>query len=211
MLNKIAISGGIACGKSTFLTILASLVGEDNVVSCDDIVARLYTDASVQHEILLLMKEYQPNISEFSKENIKRLMHIPAFKKSLEGYVHPLVRQNVESSKALFVEVPLLFETGTHTHYYESWVVACEPDIQIQRLMSRNNISRLEAQRWIDMQMPLCKKIIKADRVFFNNQTDVRSLKIDLWGTLYILEESWGRRLLLPKQKLTDIVNHPIQ
>ena len=170
--QKIGISGGIACGKSTFLTLLAKHFGKENVISADEIVTELYEDEFITNPIVIMMKKYNPDIDfPFSKDQIKSLIGNKDFKKEIEHYVHPLVNLRIANSTALFVENPLLFETGQYLRYYESWLVACDPEIQIQRLMERNKYDKETALKWISMQMPLQEKIEKADRVFYNNDT----------------------------------------
>lgn len=170
--HKIAISGNICCGKSTFLALLAKHFGKENVISADEIVTKLYENEFITNPIVMMMKKYNPDIDfPFSKDQIKSLIGNKEFKKEIEHYVHPLVNLRISNSTALFVENPLLFETGQYLRYYESWLVACDPEIQIKRLMERNKYDEETALKWISMQMPLQEKIEKADRVFYNNDT----------------------------------------
>ncbi len=169
MVNKIAIAGGIACGKTTFLNLLGEKVGKENILSIDDIVTELYEFQEVKDYIVTLMMCYNSNITAFSKNNIKNLMHIPDFKREIEGYVHPMVKKEISKSNAFFLEHPLLFEIGQNKDYLQSWLIACDPEIQIQRLIKRNNYDEFTAKKWINFQIPMAEKILKADKVFFNN------------------------------------------
>jgi dephospho-CoA kinase len=48
-------------------------------------------------------------------------------------------------------------------------VVACAPEIQQQRLISRMHLTPPAALAMIDSQMPLSEKISRADHVVWNN------------------------------------------
>ena len=47
--------------------------------------------------------------------------------------------------------------------------VACDKDIQVKRIMARNNISKEETEKIIASQMPIEEKIRLADFVIYNN------------------------------------------
>jgi dephospho-CoA kinase len=62
-------------------------------------------------------------------------------------------------------EVPLLFEVGVDKRVDKTIVVTANRNIQIARLKKRNGLSGAEAIRRIRSQMPLAKKIQRADHV----------------------------------------------
>jgi dephospho-CoA kinase len=62
-------------------------------------------------------------------------------------------------------EVPLLFEAGVDKRVDQTIVVTADRKTQISRLKKRNGLSRTEALRRISNQMPLAKKIQRADHV----------------------------------------------
>jgi dephospho-CoA kinase len=51
------------------------------------------------------------------------------------------------------IDAALMIESGGYQRFDKLIVVHCRPDIQIQRLMSRNNFSREEAEKRISAQM----------------------------------------------------------
>jgi dephospho-CoA kinase len=97
----------------------------------------------------------------------------------LERIIHPrvsreqarLTRQAARNnSKAVVIyDVPLLFEAGIDQRVDYVIVVAADRETQIARLKKRNNLSRAEAIRRIGNQMPLAKKIQRADHVLNGN------------------------------------------
>jgi dephospho-CoA kinase len=61
--------------------------------------------------------------------------------------------------------VPLLFEVGIDKRVDKTIVVTADRKTQIARLMKRNGLSRAEAIRRVTSQMPLAKKIERADHM----------------------------------------------
>ena len=120
----------------------------------------------------------------------------PPEKLWLEQQIHPFVRQCLEADitraaltpelnpelnpalvppSTLVLVVPLLIEAQMTDLVTEVWVVACEPEQQLARLIDRDGLSRAEAQARIDSQMPIAQKIPLAD-VVIHNTTDLTSL-----------------------------------
>jgi dephospho-CoA kinase len=58
----------------------------------------------------------------------------------------------------------------------EVWVVTCNPEQQLQRLQTRNQLSFDQAQDRIRSQMPLSEKIKIAD-VVLDNSSDLATLQ----------------------------------
>lgn len=83
----------------------------------------------------------------------------------LEQLVHPLVRQRFEAELTALAEapvvvlvIPLLFEAGLEALCSEIWLVDCEPDQQLQRLMVRDGLSEADARCRLAAQWPLQRK-----------------------------------------------------
>ena len=95
--------------------------------------------------------------------------------RQLEKIIHPLVAREQQRlvrriSKrnhhtVVIYEVPLLFEAGVDKRVDKIIVVTADRDTQIARLKKRNGFSRAEAIQRIRNQMPLAKKIQRADHV----------------------------------------------
>jgi dephospho-CoA kinase len=93
----------------------------------------------------------------------------------LERIVHPRVAREQQrlmrriaarSPGAVVVyEVPLLFESGAHKRVDKIVVVTADRETQITRLKRRNGLTRAEALRRITNQMPLARKVRRADVV----------------------------------------------
>jgi dephospho-CoA kinase len=71
--------------------------------------------------------------------------------------------------------IPLLLEAKLTHLVTEIWVVSCSFEQQIQRLTTRNNLSREQAIARINNQMPLAEKIALAD-IVLDNSGDLEAL-----------------------------------
>lgn len=93
----------------------------------------------------------------------------------LEALVHPLVRQRfavelerLRQAPAVALMVPLLFEAGLEHLCSEVWLVDCDDDQQLRRLMRRDQLGEAEARARIAAQWPLARKRPLADVVIDN-------------------------------------------
>lgn len=96
-----------------------------------------------------------------------------AKRKLLNSILHPFIitaqdeqlrKWEREDSRAIaVVDAALMIESGGYSRFDKLIVVHCLPEIQIQRLMARNAISREEAERRIAAQMPQDEKKRYAD------------------------------------------------
>jgi len=99
----------------------------------------------------------------------------PEERRWLEALVHPLVRQRIEAELTALAEapvvvlvIPLLFEVGLEGLCSEIWLVDCEPEQQLQRLMARDGLSDADARARLNAQWPLARKRPLADVVIDN-------------------------------------------
>ena len=111
---NVAITGKIASGKSTLMTIFKQEGYE--VLSSDEIVKDLYKKSEVTNAIEKLLK-IKFSGDEVDKNQLREhLLLNPKDKKKLEKYVHSLVLKEIKNflanskSPIRVVEVPLLFE-----------------------------------------------------------------------------------------------------
>ncbi|CEF67312.1 Dephospho-CoA kinase [Strongyloides ratti] len=99
-------------------------------------------------------------------------------RKLLNSITHPSIRKKIiwEIIKAFFkghqfliLDIPLLFESGMARFVQKIVVVSCDSEIQANRLMKRDNITRIEATNKINAQMPLKLKKERANFIIDNN------------------------------------------
>jgi dephospho-CoA kinase len=61
------------------------------------------------------------------------------------------------------IDAALMIESGGHKRFDKLIVVHCQPEIQVERLMKRNKLSRDEAELRVKSQMPQAEKRKYAD------------------------------------------------
>jgi dephospho-CoA kinase len=93
---------------------------------------------------------------------LERIIH-PRVAREQQRLVRRIAKRNPHT--VVIYEVPLLFEAGVDKRVDTTIVVTADRDTQIERLKKRNGFSRAEAIRRIRSQMPLAKKIQRADQV----------------------------------------------
>ena len=100
--------------------------------------------------------------------------------KKLNELTHPLVHQEIKQQMARYranqeklvvIDVPLLFESGFESLCNGVLVISITPELQIERLMKRNDFTKKEAIARINNQMPLSEKEKRATYVVANTGT----------------------------------------
>ena len=170
----IALTGGIATGKSTVASLLA--LNGMRVIDAD----------SISHKILDSSYEWvSENFGESfvnnSKVNRNKLGDLVFSniekKKMLEDFLHPKIRLEIEKQSIkqdsfkfpYLIDIPLFFENKAYD-IKESVVVYTPSDIQLERFMKRNGYSKEESLRRIASQMPIDEKKLKATWLIDNSK-----------------------------------------
>jgi dephospho-CoA kinase len=108
-------------------------------------------------------------------------------RRQLESILHPAIKLIAEQkirqageqgSRVVVYMAPLLIEAGASDRVDEIWVVSTTEAIQLERLMARDNISREEAKRIIESQMPLAEKERFGRVVIDNSGTPEQTLRL---------------------------------
>lgn len=185
-LKWYGLTGGIATGKSTVAQLLQSRGFP--VIDADQIAHQLTEKNQPGYD--QIVKDFGRGILD-ADQNIDRkklaqiIFNNPAEKDKLESILHPLIQQKVRSLKTeyiaqnfsmCFYDVPLLFEKKLETQFDAVILVYAQPQIQLQRLMDRNQLTLAEAQARIKNQSPMPDKI-KKSHFCLDNSTDVRDLE----------------------------------
>ncbi len=190
----IAITGGVASGKST-LSELFRKEGE-LVLSADQIIHNIYE----KPETFQWFHDSLPKYLVKGKIDRKTLSN-DAFKdpeilKQLESFLYP--RMEEEFQKRLpasmpaffFYEIPLLFEKSKQSLFDEIILVLCPVGLQKERLMTRSKLTTEQANNIIQSQMPWSEKKEKSDYVLENSGTE-NDLKKQAKQLLKTLKEKY--------------------
>jgi dephospho-CoA kinase len=96
-------------------------------------------------------------------------------RRDLEAIVHPIVYSRIAAwfaglpagTATAVADIPLLFETGREGDFEVVVVAACPPDEQLRRVIARDGLTEGEARARIAAQLPLDTKIARADYVIW--------------------------------------------
>jgi len=180
-MKWIGLTGGIATGKSTVAEILKQQ--GHPVINADEFAHQaLRLGSPIIAEVI---KAFGQDISDGSggidrKKLGEKVFRDDQKRQLLESLIHPFVKQQtLEQRKKLekqgcsiaFYDVPLLFEANLQSQFDKSVVVWSSPELQLQRLMKRNNLSEVEARARINSQIPIEDKKKMADFLIENNSS----------------------------------------
>lgn len=177
----IGLTGSIASGKSTVSNMLKA---QGYPIIDADLVARVVVEKGTK--TLERIKETfgEKVIAEDGSLNREKLGEIifssPADRKQLNDIMHPAIREEMLRQKeellkagheTIIMDIPLLFESKLQSYVNKILVVTVTEEVQLARLMARNNYSLVEAKARIQSQLPLSIKEQGADAVIYNNGT----------------------------------------
>ncbi|MGG2105620.1 dephospho-CoA kinase [Lysinibacillus pakistanensis] len=178
----IGLTGSIASGKSTVAKMITAL-GLPIVDA--DIVARDVVEPGTGTETLALIAEQfgQDILLEDGTLNRAKLgdiiFHEPAKRKILNDIMHPAIRQEMlrqrdayleAGNKHVVMDIPLLFESKLQHFVERIIVVSVSEEVQLRRLMERNNLSKEDALARMHSQLPMSVKEKGAHAVIYNNE-----------------------------------------
>ena len=169
----IAVTGGICSGKSYFVDKL--IENDFFVIDSDKIADRLWNDNSILNNLSKLFNLKNDNNL---KNKIKDLVFTNKLElKKLNDYMHPIIiskindeiKKNIDND-LIFLDIPLLYEINYKDYDY-SVLVYSKKDIQLQRLLKRDNVSVELANKIINSQISNDQKLLFADYVIYNNSS----------------------------------------
>jgi dephospho-CoA kinase len=171
---RVALTGGIATGKSFCLARFAALGVA--VIDAD----RLARDAVVPGStgLAAVAERFGAGVilrdGTLDRGALGRLVFADAGARAdLEAIIHPRVYRAIRDwaanlprgTRVAMADIPLLFETG-HVHDFDKVVVcACSAAEQLRRLMARDALSEQEARARLAAQWPIDEKVARADYV----------------------------------------------
>ena len=159
----VAITGGIAEGKSTVLQMLAELGYRTG--SSDEVSREVYIEPDVQAALAAAAGLPVPvDRAELRAAIAER----PVLRRQVNAIMHPRIRARMRENDAQFVEVPLLVEACLQAEYRRVWVVTCGPEEQLLRLVRRYG-DEAHARAVMASQLPSSVKNAFADLTIRTN------------------------------------------
>lgn len=195
-LTKVAVTGGLASGKSTVCRMFEELGAY--VVSADEIVHQLLSpDSAIGQKIIQQLGSDLVKNGQFDRKKIADIVFTdPKKLRELETILHPAVFAEVEkkyqevkqkNKHALFVaEIPLLFESQTQNDYDVVITVSASPDLCKQRFVAKGLNSDEQFNLRMSQQLNLDEKASKSHYVIINNGTlsELKNQVINIYSLL---------------------------
>ncbi len=174
---KVALTGGIATGKSYVLARLTHhgipTIDADDLVH-DALGANTATAVAVAAQLGTAFLKPDGSIDRALLAT--RVFTHPESRRRLEAIVHPVVYESIRNwfdtlnGPLAVASIPLLYETRREADFDVVIVTICPPDMQVQRLRARG-MSDVEAHQRMAAQIPAKDKAARADMVIRTDGT----------------------------------------
>lgn len=173
------LTGNIACGKSAVEALLLERgipVIDADQVSRDVVSPGQPALAAITERFGSLVLRADGSLNRPALGAI--VFQDPQARRDLEAITHPpiiaetlrrLASLSTAGHKLAVVSAALMIESGSYKGYAGLLVVTCDEQLQLQRLMGRDELSESEARARIDSQLSQEKKAAIADCVIENS------------------------------------------
>lgn len=174
---SVALTGGIASGKTT----VANLLAEHGALLIDsDQLAREVVEPGTPGLAQVVTRFGEQVLTQAGSLDRQALGDIvfadAAARADLNAIVHPLVRRRraeliaqAAADQIVVSVIPLLVETGLVDQFDAVVVVDVPSQTQVARLVRRNDISQEQAQARLDAQASRAERLAAADWVVTNS------------------------------------------
>lgn len=177
----IAITGGVATGKSSVLAKLKQIWRKGGAFfSADAVVHELLTTPVIKTKVVEVFGNGVVGASgDIDRDILRRIVfRDDDLRKRLEGILHPEVQALADQVRVsseedqkdyLVFEIPLLYEVDSSLDRQFDVVVGSSEPIQRQRLVERRGIEPEIVEKIFQAQMPIEHKVARADFVIWND------------------------------------------
>jgi dephospho-CoA kinase len=176
---RYCLTGGIGAGKSYVCSLLREKGVE--IYDTDNAAKKLIAQSP---EIRRQLKEL---IGGLEKQTIAAfLLKSEENKLAINSIVHPAVIKDFLNSGCEWMECAIIYEAHLEQYVDKVIAVTAPREVRIERIMSRDGISREEAEQWIDAQYPQEKVAERADFVIDNDgNKDLQKQLEEIWQRLF--------------------------
>lgn len=176
----LGLTGGIGCGKTTVGNLLKKYGGE--IIDADQISKEVARDPRILDEIEKVFGKKvirEDRDRSLDRDEIKKIVFNNREKLlELNNIMHPEIIRRIKKEiernrkkKFIVLDVPLLYEVGMEKLCDKVLVVWLEEELQLERIVKRDKISRELGLKIIKSQGSLMEKIKKSDFNIENNET----------------------------------------
>lgn len=186
----IGLTGGIATGKSS----VSKLLIKDNIclIDADQLIKEIYSSSETIDFIRSIYPESVLNNNIDFKKLREGFFNNPSLKSQIESFLYQRLPQAfltkvTKDSKFIVYDIPLLFEKNLQNKFDQVVLVYAPKELQIQRLMKRDNISKDLSSKIIEQQLDIESKKELSDFIIDNSydlthlETQYQTLKKSLF------------------------------
>ena len=174
----IGLTGGIGSGKSTAANILQEMGLK--IIDLDQIAQKVTKPGESAYNKIAenFGAKYFDRNGNLNRKQLKQDIFLSDdIKKSVEFLLHPIIfdeckyqLDNLNKKEYVVLVVPLLFETKNYFKLItKSLLIDCDEELQIKRVIKRDDVTEAFAKKIISSQMSRKKKLQLADKVIENN------------------------------------------
>ena len=172
---NIGITGSIACGKSTVSDYL--IAKGYTIIDADKLGHVALTSDDVKRKLAEKFGDEILENNEISREKLGKLVFGNDNNlKILNSIIHPKIKELIlklqeehRDEDLVFLDIALLYEANFVDLVEKVAVVYVDEDVQLERLMTRNSLSKEEALKRIESQMSPQEKASLGDFVINNS------------------------------------------
>ena len=172
---NIGITGSIACGKSTVSDYL--ITKGYTIIDADKLGHVALTSDDVKRKLAEKFSDEILENNEISREKLGKLVFGNDDNlKILNSIIHPKIKELIlklqeehKDEDLVFLDIALLYEANFVDLVEKVAVVYVDEDVQLERLMTRNSLSKEEAVNRIESQMSPREKASLGDFVINNS------------------------------------------
>ena len=172
---NIGITGSIACGKSTVSDYL--IAKGYTIIDADKLGHVALTSNDVKRKLSEKFGDEILENNEISREKLGKLVFGNDDNlKILNSIIHPKIKELIlklqeqhKDENLVFLDIALLYEANFVDLVEKVAVVYVDEDVQLERLMTRNFLSKEEALKRIESQMSPQEKASLGDFVINNS------------------------------------------
>ena len=178
--RRIGLTGGIACGKST----ISKYIKEHKkipIFDADNISRELINPNTIGYKKILNyfgkhIIDEKTSEKKINRQLLKKIIFENEQHREWIGkLLHPLIKEKMiekcnehKEDKIILLVIPLLFEAKFEDICTEIWLVDCPKNVQTERLIKRDKISKKEADKIINIQMNFEEKRKLSDIILKN-------------------------------------------
>lgn len=185
-MKVVGLTGGIATGKSTVASLFARWGA--SVLDADQVAREVVEPGSPA--LAAIVEAFGADALDADGRldrpaMRRRIASDPQARRTLEAITHPAILKTIaerlatwaaEGRELAVVEAALMVETGSYRMYPEVVVVSADPEIQVRRVMARDDVGEQDARAMLATQLPMAEKEAAATHVI-RNDTDRAALE----------------------------------